>query len=157
MSMIYLELIHLWPEILDMKTNWGIRQTRFTRGKMVLMSGLLGGLFVVSLGVSLLGASSSYDIQIYAQPPFFSPNQLTISVDSPLAWKNRTQEPHTIVSDDCRSRNACSFDSGFLAPNARFTLPPLRPGRYPYHCGIHPFMRGLLTLHPPQPFSSSDI
>lgn len=120
--------------------------------------GVLAGLALsLSAGLTLLGASSSQNIHIDPEPPFFSPNQLTISVGAPLTWQNRTHEPHTIVSDDCRSRNTCSFDSGFLGPNARFTLPPLKPGTYPYHCGIHPFMRGLLTIHPPQSFSSSDI
>jgi len=119
------------------------------------VAGSLG--FVVSASLPQLEASSSHGIYIDPQPPFFSPNQLTISLGTPLTWKNRTQEPHTIVSDDCRFGNLCSFDSGFLGPNARFTLPPLQPGTYPYHCGIHPFMRGLLTIHPPQSFPSSDI
>ena len=114
-------------------------------------------IFFPSPDLPMLGASSSHNIHINAQPPFFSPEQLTLSVGTPLTWKNRTQEPHTIVSDDCRFGNTCSFDSGFLGPNGRFSLPPLKPGRYPYHCGIHPFMRGLLTIHPPQSFSSSDI
>jgi plastocyanin len=113
--------------------------------------------FLGSAGLTPLEATSSQNIIIETQPPFFSPNQLTISVGAPLTWKNRTHEPHTIVSDDCRFGNHCSFDSGFIGPNARFSLPPLKPGRYPYHCGIHPFMRGLLTIHPPQSFSSSDI
>ncbi len=119
---------------------------------------LLSGLTLsLSASLTILGASSSRNIEIYTKPPFFSPNQLTISVGTPITWKNRTQEPHTIVSDDCRFGNQCSFDSGFLGPNARYSLPRLKPGRYPYHCGIHPFMRGLLTIHPPSSFSSSDI
>ncbi len=112
---------------------------------------------LLSTAPTMLGAVSSQDIDIYAQPPFFSPNQLTITLGTPLTWKNRTHEPHTIVSDDCRVGSSCSFDSGFLGPNAHYTLPQLTPGRYPYHCGIHPFMRGLLTIHPPQSFPSSDI
>ena len=119
---------------------------------------LLSGLtFLLSTGLPMLEASSSRNIHIETKPPFFSPNQLTISVGTPLTWKNRTQEPHNIVSDDCRLETTCSFDSGFLGPNARYTLPQLKPGRYPYHCGLHPFMRGLLTIHPPQSFSSLDI
>lgn len=127
----------------------------FTR--MSLVCFLSGLTFSLSAGVALIVASPSHDIQIFTEPPFFSPNQTTISVGTPLTWKNRTHEAHTIVSDDCRFGNQCSFDSGFLAPNARFTLPQLSPGRYPYHCGLHPFMRGLLTIHPPQSFPSSDI
>ncbi len=111
-----------------------------------------------SLGsMLLLGASSSRNILIYPQPPFFSPNQLTIKLGTSLTWQNRTQEPHTIVSDDCRFGQQCSFDSGFLRPNAFFTLPPLQSGTYPYHCGIHPFMRGLLTIHRTQSHTFSNI
>lgn len=127
----------------------------FTRMNLLcLLSGLI---FSLSTGVAMIGASPFHDIQIFTEPPFFSPNQTTISVGTTLIWKNRTHEPHTIVSDDCRLGNQCSFDSGFVAPNARFILPQLTPGRYPYHCGIHPFMRGLLTIHPPRSFPSSDI
>jgi len=126
----------------------------------LLMRGILftsGVIVSFTLNVSSLGAAAAHNIHIEPQPPFFSPNQLTISVGAQLTWANRTRELHTIVSDDCRSRSICSFDSGFLGPNARYSLPRLEPGRYPYHCGIHPFMRGLLTIHPPQSFSSSDI
>jgi len=125
--------------------------------RMSLICLLCGLTFSLSAGLAMIGASPSRDIQIFTEPPFFSPNQTTISVGTPLTWKNRTHEPHSIVSDDCRLEDTCSFDSGFLSPNARFTLPQLNPGRYPYHCGIHPFMRGLLTIHPPQSFPFSDI
>ncbi|MDH5295626.1 MAG: cupredoxin domain-containing protein [Nitrospirota bacterium] len=101
----------------------------------------------------LLWASSPH-IQIQPEPPFFSPNQLTISLNTPLRWENRTHEAHSIVSDDCQSRSECSFDSGIIRPDNQFVLSRLAPGRYPYHCGLHPFMRGLLTIHPPQPLSS---
>ncbi len=140
-----------------MKSSWWRDKTTLTLRRVSFFCVLTGFVFLVSTGLPLLGASSSRDINIETQPPFFSPNQLTISVGTPLTWNNRTQEPHNIVSDDCRLETTCSFDSGFLNPNTRFTLPPLKPGRYPYHCGLHPFMRGLLTIHPPQTFSSSDI
>ncbi len=119
-----------------------------------ILGTLIGALFTQ---LSFIDASPARDIQIYAQPPFFSPNQLSVTAGTPLTWRNRTQEPHTIVSDDCRRGTGCSFDSGFLGPNKRYTLPTLKPGQYSYHCGIHPFMRGILTIHPAQTFSSSDI
>ena len=139
--------------------NNKLLQERFSLALKKLFWGLvvLTSVILISTSLPLLEASSSHDIQIETQPPFFSPNQLTISLGAQLTWKNRTQEPHTIISDDCRFGTKCSFDSGFLGPNGRFALPPLKPGSYPYHCGIHPFMRGLLTIHPPQSFSTSDI
>ena len=98
--------------------------------------------------------ASSPLIHIQPEPPFFSPNQLTISLDTPLTWENRTLEAHSIVADDCRARSGCSFDSGIIRPDHQFILSQLAPGRYPYHCGLHPFMRGLLTIHPPRSLSS---
>ena len=103
---------------------------------------------------SVWGVSS--DIHIQAEPPFFSPNALAVISGTSLTWKNFTHEAHSIVSDDCTRLSGCSFDSGLLRPNEHFLLPTLKAGRYPYHCGLHPFMRGLLTIHPP-PTLSSDI
>ena len=140
-----------------MKSTWVGDKTSLLMIGILFTSVLSGVMVSFSFDVPSLGAASSHNIHIDTRPPFFSPNQLTISVGAPLTWKNRTHEPHTIVSDDCRFGNTCSFDSGFIGPNARYSLPRLKPGRYPYHCGIHPFMRGLLTIHPPQSFSSSDI
>jgi len=100
--------------------------------------------------------ASSPEIAIQTEPPFFSPNHLMIRLDTPLTWKNHTREAHSIVADDCQSRSRCSFDSGILRPDHQFVLTRLAPGRYPYHCGLHPFMRGLLTIHAPHP-PSSDI
>lgn len=114
---------------------------------------LLGIVSFSSSTHPLLWASSPH-IHIQPEPPFFSPNQLIIPLDTPLTWENRTYEAHSIVADDCRSRSGCSFDSGIIPPNNQFVLSQLSPGRYPYHCGLHPFMRGLLIIHPSQPLSS---
>ena len=96
-------------------------------GFICLLSGVC---FSIPTSLPMPHAATSRDIHIGAQPPFFSPNQLTISIGTPLTWRNRTREPHTIVSDDCRRGSTCSFESGFLGPNARYTLPQLKPGRY---------------------------
>ena len=100
--------------------------------------------------------ASSPQIAIQAEPPFFSPNHLKIRLDTPLTWLNQTREAHSIVADDCQSRSQCSFDSGVIRPDHQFVLTRLAPGSYPYHCGLHPFMRGVLTVHTPPP-PSSDI
>jgi len=102
---------------------------------------------------SILWASSP-QISIQAEPPFFSPNHLMTHLNSPLTWENQTREAHSIVADDCQSRSQCSFDSGVIRPNHQCVLTWLAPGRYPYHCGFHPYMRGLLTIHVPRPQSS---
>lgn len=110
-------------------------------------------------GQSLVGASSPR-IHIHSNPPFFSPNQLTSFSEVSLTWENRTREAHSIIADDCQSRSTCSFDSGIIRPDHRFVLSRMAPGRYPYHCGLHPFMRGMVIIRQsPSPSSdhSSDI
>ncbi|MGE0472666.1 MAG: hypothetical protein AB7P17_03420 [Nitrospirales bacterium] len=39
------------------------------------------------------------------------------------------------------------FDSGTISPGGSYQLPVLPPGRYPYHCTLHPIMRGVLEIH----------
>lgn len=112
-------------------------------------------LFPVSTQHILWASTPRVTIQAY--PPFFSPNHLKVRLNTPLTWENQTGEAHSIVADDCRSRSQCSFDSGVIRPDHQFALTRLAPGQYPYHCGLHPFMRGLLTIHAPTTAPSSAI
>ncbi len=121
-----------------------------TTGVSLLCMILLGGISVWPLW------AITSSIHIQAEPPFFSPNSLTVISGTSLNWKNFTHEAHSIVSDDCVRFSGCSFDSGVIRPDEGYSLPFLNPGRYPYHCGLHPFMRGLLTVHPASS-PSSDI
>jgi plastocyanin len=126
---------------------------------LVRAIGVCGLLSMVIFPVSAqfhLWASSPH-IHIQSDPPFFSPNQLTVFSNFPLTWENRTHEPHSIVADDCQSRSVCSFDSGIIRPDHQFVLPSLTPGLHPYHCGLHPFMRGMVIIHHPSSSPSSDI
>ena len=101
----------------------------------------------------MLWASSSH-IQIQHRPPYFSPSHMRLTPGISITWENSTSEPHSIVSDDCASLSRCSFDSGLIRPRGQFELTHLAPGHYAYHCGIHPFMRGILTIQAPPSFSS---
>ena len=102
-----------------------------------------------------LGASVRY-IRIEHTPPFFSPNAVTVSAGTPIRWENNTGEAHTIIADECIRGSRCRFDSGIIRPFDMYQLLPLPPGRYSYHCGLHPFMRGTITVTPPKK-STADI
>ena len=121
-----------------------------------VMGFLVFTMVAMALGMSLnpkLWASSTH-VQIQHQPPYFSPTHLNLVWGTPITWENHTPEPHSIVSDDCSSLSQCSFDSGLIRPRENFELTQLPPGQYAYHCGIHPFMRGVLTIQAPRSFSS---
>ncbi len=54
---------------------------------------------------------------------------------------NQDSATHTVTA----SNNA--FETGNISGGASKTLTaPSNPGSYPYHCTIHPFMHGILTV-----------
>ena len=55
-----------------------------------------------------------------------------------VGWTNVSPRSHTVT--------AAAFESGELAPGARFAWAAGPPGAYPYHCTIHPEMTGELDV-----------
>ncbi len=75
----------------------------------------------------------------------FSPASLTIKAGTTVMWKNTTQSPHTVTSDDGKS-----FDSGSANPIAAqggtFSFTFNTSGTFAYHCSIHPFMKATIIV-----------
>lgn len=83
----------------------------------------------------------------------FAPNPFTITLagGGVVQWFNddQTEGPyggsgvtHNITADDN------SFVSGALAPGGSFKVTFSAQGSYPYHCSIHPTMKGTVTVTP---------
>lgn len=82
--------------------------------------------------------AGSYTVAI---PDFsFSPSTLTIPVGSSVTWRNDASVPHQIVS------NTGAFTSSILNTGNTYTHQFSQAGTYPYHCGIHPYMTGTITV-----------
>ncbi len=75
----------------------------------------------------------------------FSPATLTIKAGTTVTWKNTTAVGHTVTSDDGKS-----FDSGasnpIAAQSGTFSFTLAKPGTFPYHCAIHPFMKATIIV-----------
>lgn len=59
-----------------------------------------------------------------------------------LSVTNRDSVAHTLTADEG------AFDTGSISGDggeATFTAPE-KPGRYPFHCEFHPFMKATLTV-----------
>jgi plastocyanin len=71
----------------------------------------------------------------------FAPATLTVSKGARVTVSNKDSTAHTATADDGNS-----FDTGDINPgsSAGFTLS--KAGTYKYHCDIHPFMHGTLTV-----------
>ena len=70
----------------------------------------------------------------------FTPDPVSAGAGSTLVWTNQDGATHTVVADDG------SFRSSGLAQNGTYSLQLTTPGTYPYHCSIHPFMKGTITV-----------
>jgi plastocyanin len=84
-----------------------------------------------------------------------APQHLDVLVGDTVRWTNDSVRAHTVTADDG------SFDSGRLGPDAAFSRAFTGDGDFPYHCIIHPFIRGdvrvskLLLTQPTQPAASN--
>ncbi|OGX11976.1 MAG: hypothetical protein A3K11_09460 [Nitrospirae bacterium RIFCSPLOWO2_12_FULL_63_8] len=87
-----------------------------------------------------------FKITIENGSPYFFPPAATVTTGTPIRWDNPTPTEHTITHDGCVSDGPCAFDSGMMMPGEGYVLPGLPPGHYPYHCRIHPIMRGTVTV-----------
>jgi plastocyanin len=93
--------------------------------------------------------SNSVSIILEGLAPYYVPPVAVVPVGSVVTWTNPTPSLHSIRHDGCLTLGRCVFDSGALLPDGTFSIPMLAPGQYPYHCELHPVMRGTLVVVDP--------
>ena len=71
---------------------------------------------------------------------YFEPANAAIQPGDTVMWVNEGNTPHTVTADDG------SFDSGTLQPGESYSHTFQSAGMVPYHCSIHPFMTGSVTV-----------
>ena len=87
--------------------------------------------------VSIQSGSSTNSTKTY-----YSPTAITvvIGVNNTVTWINNDVAPHTVTALDG------SFDSGIFNPGQSWTHTFTTPGTYTYHCTLHPWMSGIITV-----------
>ena len=115
------------------------------------MSGPLGIVLVLSLSAwpASLQADAHDGLRITMDTgaPYYQPPMAVATPETVINWRNSTPSTHTIRHDDCATgERPCFFDSGIVPPGGMFTVTSLPPGWYPYHCQLHPIMRGVLMI-----------
>ncbi len=110
-------------------------------------------MFLISLvlmGTVTVGAEFVNEpIRMEYWPPYYHPHEAVVWAGVPIQWINATPSPHSVQHDDCGTGKPCLFDSGKVASGKTYTLPGLPPGRYSYHCELHPIMGGTLIVEDP--------
>jgi plastocyanin len=73
----------------------------------------------------------------------FSPATLAVNTGTTVTWTNKDSAPHIVVSDTGAPQ---AFSSESLSDGASFIFTFTQAGTYPYHCSIHPSMKGTIMV-----------
>ena len=71
---------------------------------------------------------------------FYAPQQTSVLVGETVTWRNDDAVDHTVTADDR------SFDSGRVGKGGEYSFTFQQPGSYAYHCTIHRYMRGTVSV-----------
>ncbi|BFU97080.1 MAG: Putative Blue (Type 1) copper protein, cupredoxin family (modular protein) [Nitrospira sp.] len=112
---------------------------------------LFGTLLIVgpapAMGGTGPGDTGIVEILFESSAPYYEPQLAVVSAGMPVRWSNATASPHSIRHDECLKEDGqCVFRSLAVPPENSFAIAPLPPGRYSYHCELHPVMRGTLVV-----------
>jgi plastocyanin len=109
-------------------------------------------IFLISGAASSPGAvvlDPVIDIAFQSSAPYYEPPVAVVPMDTTIRWVNATASPHSVRHDACIDEEPCPFQSIPIPPDSSFVVAPLPPGRYAYHCELHPIMRGSLLVIDP--------
>ena len=88
--------------------------------------------------------SNTITIPVGAQNPsngiFYEPPDALVSDGANVIWHNEDSVQHTATADNG------SFDTGFIKPGQSASVTVRGSGVIPYHCNIHPWMHGKITI-----------
>ncbi len=85
-------------------------------------------------------------ITFQSSAPYYEPQEAIVPMGIPIRWVNATASFHSVRHDACVDEEPCPFQSIAIPPHDSFVVAPLPPGRYTYHCELHPIMRGTLLV-----------
>jgi plastocyanin len=84
--------------------------------------------------------ASAADTEVTIKSFAFAPRDITIPVGTKVTWKNGDEEVHSVISETKLFRSA-GMDTG-----GAFSHQFDAVGSYTYRCGLHPYMKGTITV-----------
>jgi plastocyanin len=118
------------------------------RTMRALVLGLAVGALLtpVSASATSPGAREAATRTVHVRDFLFRPGYTRIERGDTVSWRlSPGSSIHTVTS---RKGARVRFDSGDNLPGTTFSRPFPVAGRYPYHCKIHPEMRGVVQVGP---------
>jgi plastocyanin len=92
--------------------------------------------------VFVAGAASATEAEVGIQGMRFDPPTLRVKAGTAVVWVNREKRTNHSV----RFEQENDLESDRLFPGETWRRTFERPGAYPYRCGPHPEMRGLIEV-----------
>lgn len=91
-------------------------------------------------GAACAPSSEAGGVAVAIEDFTFNPADITASVGQTITFSNSDSAPHTATLDDdtCTTPNISQGGSDGLVFNAA--------GTYPFHCNVHPNMKGTITI-----------
>lgn len=91
---------------------------------------------------TIVSSSPSFaaDITITISNFAFTPEEATVGPGTKVIFKNGDDTIHSVLADDG------SFHSQALDSGDEFSVTFVKRGVFAYHCGLHPFMQGKITV-----------
>lgn len=95
---------------------------------------------IIPLLAALLALSPSmlYGAEVTIKSYAFNPGAATAKPGEQVVWHNEDRARHNVVID--------GQTSPALKQGERFSFVPKAAGEYPYHCSLHPGMKGVLVV-----------
>ncbi|HXX75730.1 MAG TPA: cupredoxin domain-containing protein [Nitrospiraceae bacterium] len=120
------------------------------RTRLVIALFLFCAVMLMTVIVATVGAAPTpVEILFETTSPYYQPRVAVVSAGTPVRWINATASHHSVRHDGCVTDETCAFQSIAVPPDSSFLIAPLPPGRYAYHCELHPLMRGTLIVLDP--------
>lgn len=70
----------------------------------------------------------------------FQPSRLTVRPGTVVTWTNESDADHTVTAD------SGGWSSATVSHGQSYSRTFTRPGRYPYVCGLHGYMTGVVVV-----------
>jgi plastocyanin len=122
---------------------------RLSLARFTPISILAALLIFTALSPTPAASTTGIDIAFQSSAPYYEPPVAVVPMGTPIRWVNATASPHSVRDDACIDEQPCPFQSIAIPPDSSFAVAPLPPGRYAYHCELHPIMRGTLLVVEP--------
>jgi len=113
---------------------------------MTVAVGACGSSSSSSTATTSGAAGASGATQVSIDNFLFAPAQLTIKVGTTVTWTNKDNAVHTVEWKGGAFPTSANLIPRTAADTYKNTF--TTAGSYPYICGIHPYMKGTITVVP---------